>query len=179
MDGLTCKNGYETAWDDVTNAPLNPVLMRKAREVEMEYFERLGVYERVPRSHQVAIGGKIIGVRWVDVNKGDSTDPDYRSRLVGREFAIGRDDALYAATPPLEALRLIISHAAAIPDDGPRRTIMINDVRRAHFYAKIQRDVNIELPEEDDKRGPGVLGQTSTLPLRHQRCGKMVAGDTE
>ena len=54
MDGLTCKNGYETAWDDVTNAPLNPVLMRKAREVEMEYFERLGVYERVPRSHQVA-----------------------------------------------------------------------------------------------------------------------------
>ena len=115
MDGLTCKNGYETAWDDVTNAPLNPVLMRKAREVEMEYFERLGVYERVPRSHQVATGGKIIGVRWVDVNKGDSTDPDYRSRLVGREFAIGRDDALYAATPPLEALGLIISHAATIP----------------------------------------------------------------
>ena len=57
MDGLTCKNGYETAWDDVTNAPLNPVIMRKAREVEMEYFERLGVYERVPRSRQVATGG--------------------------------------------------------------------------------------------------------------------------
>ena len=60
---------------------------------------------------------------------------------------------------PLEALRLIISHAATIPDDGPKRTIMINDVRRAYLYAKIQRDVYIELPEEDDKRGPGMLGK--------------------
>ena len=107
----------------------------------------------------MATGGKIIGVRWVDVNKGDSTDPDYRSRLVGREFSICRDDALYDATPPLEALRLIISHAATILDDGPRRTIMINDVRRAYFYAKIQRGVYIELPEEDDKRGTGTLGK--------------------
>ena len=86
IDGLTCENGYETAWDDVSNAPLNPVLMRKAREVEMEYFERLGVYERVPRSHQVATGGKTISVRWVDVNKGDTAEPDYRSRVVGRDF---------------------------------------------------------------------------------------------
>ena len=61
MHGLTCKNGYETAWDDVTNVPLNPVLMRKAKEVEMQCFERLGLYERVPRSHQVAISGKISG----------------------------------------------------------------------------------------------------------------------
>ena len=159
MDGPTSKNGCETAWGDVTNAPLNPVLTRKAREVEMPNFEGLGVYERVPRSHQVARGGNIIGVRWVDVNKGDTTEPDYRSRLVGREFAVGRDDALYAATPPLKALGLIFSHAATIPDDGPKRTIMINDVRRAYFYGQIQRDVYIELPKEDDKRGTGMLGK--------------------
>ena len=42
-DGLTCKNGHDTAWDDVTNAPLNPILMRKAREVEMVDVHRLGV----------------------------------------------------------------------------------------------------------------------------------------
>ena len=107
----------------------------------------------------MATGGKIIGVRWVDANKGDTTEPDCRSLLVGREFAVGRDDALYAATHPLEALRLTISHAATIPDDGPKRTIMINDVRHAYFYAKIKRDVYIELPEEDDKRGTGMLGK--------------------
>ena len=77
---------------------------------------------------------------------------------MGREFAIGKDDALYAATPPLEALGLIISHAATIPVDGPKRTIIINDVRRAYFYAKTKRDVYIELPEEDSKRGSGMLG---------------------
>ena len=52
----------------------------------------------------------------------------------------------------------MISHAATIPDDGPKRTFMINDVRRAYFYAKIQGDVYIGVPEEDDKRGTGMLG---------------------
>ena len=58
---------------------------------------------------------KVIGVRWVDVNKVDTADLEYRPRLVGRELSVGRDDALYAATPPLEAVGLIISHAATIP----------------------------------------------------------------
>ena len=56
--------------------------------------------------------GKVIGVRWVDVNKGDSIHKDYRSRLVGKEFRSGIDHSLYAATPPLESLRAIISYAA-------------------------------------------------------------------
>ena len=33
-------------------------------------------------------GGKIIGTRWIDVNKGDEKNPVYRSRLVGKEFHI-------------------------------------------------------------------------------------------
>ena len=36
---------------------------------------------------------------------------------------------------------------------------MINDVRRAYFYAKIQRDVYIEVPPEDPRAGPGVIGK--------------------
>ena len=36
---------------------------------------------------------------------------------------------------------------------------MINDVRRAYFYAQIQRDVYIEVPPEDPRAGPGVLGK--------------------
>ena len=66
---------------------------------------------------------------------------------------------LYAATPPLEALRIIISHAATFPDEGPERVIMINDVRRAYLYAKMTRDVFIELPKEDPKYGTGLLGK--------------------
>ena len=62
--------------------------------------------------------GKLIDVRWIDTNKGDTANPNSRSRLVGREFNTYRDDAIYAATPPLEALRLIISHAAVIRHGG-------------------------------------------------------------
>ena len=36
---------------------------------------------------------------------------------------------------------------------------MINDVRRAYFYAKITRDVYIELPKEGPKYGTGLLGK--------------------
>ena len=93
------------------------------------------------------------------MSQGDSEDLEYRSGLVGREFAVGKDDALYVATPPLEALRIIISHTATYPESGPKRVIMINDVRRAYFYAKIQRDVFIELPKEDPKYGTGLLGK--------------------
>ena len=65
------------------------------------------------------------------VNKCDAQDVNYRSKLVGREFNVGRDGALYACTPLLEALRLIASYAAIQPMIGIRRILMINDVRRA------------------------------------------------
>ena len=161
LDALTFKNGIAMAKDDVTGTELVPGLVRKARDEEIAYFIKRGVYEIVPRSHQKTTGGKVIGTRWVDVNKGDAEAPDCRSRLVGREFNVGRDDNLYAATPPLEALRFVISHAAtwARGRSRGRRSIMINDVRRAYFYAQIQRDVYIEVPPEDPGSGPNVLGK--------------------
>jgi hypothetical protein len=107
------------AWDDVTNAELLPNLVKEAREVEMGYFAKLGVYEYATHADPQQTLGKIIGVRSADVSKGDADDPEYRSRLVGREFNVGKDDALYAATPPQEALRIIISHAPTYPECGP------------------------------------------------------------
>ena len=80
MNGLSFKGGYEVAWDDVTNAEFLPDLVKKARAVEMGYFAKLGVYEYATHADQQQILGKIIGVRWVDVNKGDHDDPEYRSR---------------------------------------------------------------------------------------------------
>ena len=37
--------------------------------------------------------------------------------------------------------------------------VMINDVRRAYFYAKTQRDAYVELPKEDQDYGTGKLGK--------------------
>ena len=60
MDGLLFRGGYGAAWDDVSDAELISKLVKEARELEMDYFKKVGVYERVPRSHPVYTGGKII-----------------------------------------------------------------------------------------------------------------------
>ena len=161
LESLTFRDGIAVAKDDVSGEELVPELVKIARAEEMTYFKKLRVYDVVPRSDQLRTGGIIIGTRWVDVNKGDRDNPNCRSRLVGREFNVGRDDSLYAATPPLEALRLILSHAATRLKNraGVRRAVMINDVRRAYFYARATRDIYIEIPKEDPDSGPNVLGK--------------------
>ena len=92
-----------------------------------------------------------VGGRWVDVNKGDSENPNYRSRYVGREFNCGdkRDD-LFAATPPLEALKMLLSLAAsqcARPRTKPHKLAFI-DISKAYFHAPAQRLVYAQLPDE-------------------------------
>ena len=66
----------------------------------MEYCKNMGVYEVVPRSQIDECGGKLIDTRWIDTNKADELNPEYRSRLVGRKSKTGKDDSLYASAPP-------------------------------------------------------------------------------
>ena len=116
----------------------------------MEFFNDMGVYNRVRRSQ---LRGKLITSRWIDIHKGNILCPNDRRRLVGKELNTYTDDSLYASCPPLEALRLITSRAAT--HDRFHRQNMMNDVRRAYVYAKATRDLYIELPKEDphSKRG--------------------------
>ena len=58
------------------------------------------------------MGEAPIHVRWVDINKGDSANPNYRSRLVAKEFKTDMQPDLYAATPPAECLRMLIRRLA-------------------------------------------------------------------
>ena len=61
------------------------------------------VYEKVPKWLCLQeTGEEPISVRWVDVNKGDSENPNYQSRLVAREFKTDDRPEWYAATPPSE-----------------------------------------------------------------------------
>ena len=57
--------------------------------------------------------GVMVGVRWVDRNKGTAERPDVRSRLVAQEFASKDKEGLFAATPPLGAARAMLSMAAS------------------------------------------------------------------
>ena len=75
LDALTFKDWIAVAKDDVSGKELVPALVKAARAEEMAYFKKLGVYRIVPRSHARITGGKVIGTRLVDVNKGDSEQP--------------------------------------------------------------------------------------------------------
>ena len=119
----------------------------------MDYFRDMQVYDVVPRDTIWQTLGKLIDTRWIDTNKADESNPEYRSRLGGREFNTGKADSLYASTPPLESLRVVLSWASTVEIDIGKHEneVLINDVRRAYFYAGASRNLFIELPDEDPK----------------------------
>ena len=99
-------------WDDMSGKELNPSLVRKAREDEMEEFRKHKVYVKVPIEKCIRkTGKKPLGSRWVDIKKGDDENPEYRSRLVAKEIKKDNSQDLFAATPPLEAKKLLMSLA--------------------------------------------------------------------
>ena len=97
----------------------------------------MNLYTKVPIQQCYERTGKApISTRWIDINKGDQENPNYRSRLVAREINTYKRDDLFAATPPLEALKLIMSMTATA---NHGEIIMVNDISRAFFHAKAKR----------------------------------------
>eukprot|EP00969_Alexandrium_andersonii_P142594 6305196-Alexandrium_andersonii.AAC.1 len=66
------------AWDDFPGKKLDPVLVRKARQEEMEEFRRHQVYEKVPIEEcRKRTGEAPAQVRWIDIIKGDRESVSY------------------------------------------------------------------------------------------------------
>ena len=113
---------------------------------------------KASKAEALKLGCKVVGGRWVDVDKGDLQRPDYRSRFVAKEINTGYEEGLYASTPPLEALRWMLSEASTI-DEADRyeeKVILISDVSRAFFEAPATRKIAVTLPEEalnDEEKG--------------------------
>ena len=98
--------------DDLTGLPLPPELCRAARRKEIEYFRSKGVWDmRSINEARRVMRRPPISVRWVETNKGDDQNPNIRSRLVAREIRTAGQDAIFAPTPPLESLRMILTMA--------------------------------------------------------------------
>ena len=70
---------------------------------------------------------------------------------------------MFAATPPLETLRALISEAATVVKGKDEKVMMIADVSRAFFEADAKRKIAVKLPEEalepgeDGKSVVGIL----------------------
>lgn len=141
-------------WDANTGEELPKDLTAAARREELEFMRGWEVWDVVPVSECLQrTGKKPLGGKWVDVNKGDREKPDVRSRYVAKEIAFYRSDDFFAATPPLEALRMLISHVAS--SEGEKLLLM--DARKAHLHASAIRLVYVDLPPEE--RQPGCCGR--------------------
>ena len=136
----------EEAWDDVRGGKLDRGEVRKARMEEVGYMKKKGLWEVVPRER--ARGQRIVSVKWVDTNKGTEEQPQIRCRLVARDFRAADKDRedLFAATPPWELKKLLMSQATNRAKGKVRKMLLI-DVKKAHLNPECTEDVFIELPD--------------------------------
>ena len=68
----------DQAWDDHTGEPLDAKNVKEARQLEMKYYDKMHVFDKVPISQCWERTGKApLKARWVDIDKGTR----YRSRL--------------------------------------------------------------------------------------------------
>ena len=160
-NGVLKVSRHERFVVDLTGQPLPPDLCRKARATELDYFREKEVWVIRQVAEAIRRTGKPpISVRWVEVNKGDDQCPKIRSRLVAREIRLKGEEAIFAPTPPLESLRMVLSHATTRLPNEPekvwdsespdRQMIYFMDISRAYFNAKVDEadPVYVELPPE-------------------------------
>ena len=155
---------YIDAWgqyfDEGSGKQLEPKGVTKARIEEMVEVAKHKLYDKVPLQECWDETGKApIKVRWLDINKGDELNPEYRSRLVAMELKRDNRKDLFAPTPPLEAKKLLFALAVTEeigfePGDKKRgMKLDFIDVRRAFFHANAIRKVYVQLCGEDYEEG--------------------------
>ena len=101
--------------------------MIEERRLEVAYYEKMRVLSKVHRDVCLQKTGRPpLKARWIGHDKGDR----YRSRWVAKQFKNMDSEEWFAATPPLEALRAVLSFATT---GGRGKGFMVNDVPRAFF----------------------------------------------
>jgi len=156
---------WQEFWDHVNGGYLDAEKVSAARAQEREWIAKQGVYRIVPRSMCLEETGKApIPLRWIDTNKGDNKNPNYRSRQVVREIKARKKlvdqlspEETFSSMPPLEAMYTMLSFfmtTGVKPHmvQAVRKKLGIFDIKRAHFYGKARRRVFVELDEEDRKK---------------------------
>ena len=96
--------------------------MRSPRQEETAYIHNKEVLTVMKRDEAHRRGWKIRRTGSIDINKGGLEGPCYRSRFVDKEFNDSVADGLFAVTPPLEGLRMLVSDGRP-KGRGPARVI--------------------------------------------------------
>ena len=130
-------------YGDITGEVLDPALVRQAKEEEMKRFRQMEVYKYATQEEAYNDpDGVVVDVRWVTVNKGTEENPDVRCRLVARESAEkGNRDYLFAGTPPLVSVRVLLSILAMKRASSTDVGAMVVDVKCASLCGHTKRSI--------------------------------------
>ena len=157
------RNMKDRYLDEYTREPIPIDLLRTAMHDEVAWLNEhvwVGVPEDEARAEDDAI---IVGTRWVNCNKGDSANPDVRARLVAQEVNTYQEEAYFAATPPLECKRALISQMVTERTrNGAPLKLCFVDVRKAYFNGRPTRNLYVRLPKE--------MGLPRSMLGKLQRC---------
>ena len=128
-------------WDDNEGGWLDPELCAKARQEEVECIRRHKMCTRVSREVCLRETGRApLKTGWAETDKGQPGKPNVRARWVAKEYRDTRETReLYAATPPLEALKVVLSEIATGESGG--KVVALVDLRRAYFCAPARSKV--------------------------------------
>ena len=108
--------------------------------------------------------------RWVDTNKGDGRSPEIRCRLVAKEVKKRNNTEeesvnFFATTPPLEAVKLLISEAMTRRVSRNNRPLKLSfvDVKGTSV---VLRELYVEFPPEANEP-PGYCLAVATRHVWH------------
>jgi len=155
-------------YDEVTGLPLPAGLVQGARREEMEYMSKMSVFTDATPEEQARLWP--LPSKFVDVDKGEPAAPNVRSRLVvcetrGLSRGLGVAET-YSATPPHEALRMILSIAMSTKD----MRLGVWDVSRAHLHSEVRREVLVRLPKDLGQRETADGAAPSERIVKLLRC---------
>ena len=122
-----------------SGAVLDPQAVAAGRRMQLQALEEKEAIIQVPHDFPLA-DAKRIRSKWLDDYS--SSGAEVKSRLVATEVAYGNRDYCFAGTPPLKALRLVVSLAAS-----RGRRIAFLDVVAAFMHALIDELVILLLPD--------------------------------
>ena len=138
-------------WNDRTGKPLDSEKVRAARAEELRELDRRVWVEADVQECWNQKGRGPIAIRWVDVDNGFGV---YRSRLVAKDLKpkskVNDQEGLFAATPPLELVKMVIVKAAKASrnEHAQVREVLFLDVSKAQLYAPMLDEDFVQLPPE-------------------------------
>ena len=121
----------EKYFDEYTGEELDRTIISEATAKELHCINQKVWQFTTAAEAAKKPGAIVVGGRWVACNKGDLQQPKMRARYLTSEVATEHDDSFYAATPPLEPMRLPVSMYAQLRrSKGTKLKISVMDVTK-------------------------------------------------